>query len=56
MMMLWPMVALQEAEHVLSDDGWCWCQPRREDVLPFGELTVHRYFMDRPEYGEDDDG
>ena len=53
-MMLWPLPMLQTAEHVTSEEGWCWCQPKVEDVLPFGELTIHRHFMDRPEYTEDE--
>jgi len=39
--------------HSTNADGWCWCQPRIEPVLPFGEIVVHRHFFDRPEYGEE---
>lgn len=38
----------------ITDEGWCWCQPRQEDVMPYGYLTIHRHFWDRPEYGEDE--
>lgn len=48
------MQAMVEGEHVMSDDGWCWCQPRVEHTPPNGELTIHRHFMDRPEYTEAD--
>jgi hypothetical protein len=34
----------------MSEDGFCWCQPHAQEVLPFGGLVVHRHFMDRPEY------
>ncbi|MDP9143852.1 MAG: hypothetical protein M3N43_04005 [Actinomycetota bacterium] len=49
----WPMTIIEEAEHITEADGWCWCQPRKEDVLPFGSETVHRHFWDRPEYSEE---
>ena len=40
---------IQQGMHI-TDEGWCWCQPRNEDVLPFGQVTIHRHFWDRPEY------
>jgi hypothetical protein len=51
---LWPFSTIEAAEHVVDDEGWCWCQPRVEHVLPFDEITVHRHFWDRPEYGDQD--
>ena len=47
---LWSDDAILNGKHILSQDGFCWCQPRIEDVLPFGHVVVHRHFMDRPEY------
>jgi len=52
----WTASMIERGEHVTDADGWCWCQPTMKDVLPFGAITVHRHFWDRPEYGNDDDG
>lgn len=54
--MIWPAPVIENAEHVLIEDGWCWCQPKVEHVLPMGEVVIHRHFWDRPEYCEETDG
>jgi hypothetical protein len=49
---IFPRDMIDRGEHMLANGG-CWCQPWLEEVLPFGEIVVHRHFMDK---ADEDDG